>query len=359
MDAYRVFISYSHQDREQATHLVSVLPAGVVPMWDMDLAAGRGFTDQIKAFIAHSHVFLLFMGANSTDRSSWVHQEIGYATALNVPILPVTTGALPSGIIHTLQAVRLTSDLANASEKLTIGLFEQLVDSARERPATFECPEDNLRRAMMLAEYAEQVRRMGWYGRLRQKASLTSFHLPTRGPKDPIWRRYFPAAVHEGPYLFECLQAERVSLERHARHEGCRLIIDPASEYTRTYGKHGNDSIAARVSTLLAFLEDRTVEDVRVAVNKDIGRQQSLTVVGDWFSSEAVSSGANRILREALFTRHAHTVREQVREFDDEFHELLRASGWAEENSRQRASEYLRSYLDELAGAQGTPGQLS
>ena len=44
------------------------------------------------------------------ERRGWVHQEIGYAVAMNVPVLPVVEGEPPSGIIRTHEAVRLDKD---------------------------------------------------------------------------------------------------------------------------------------------------------------------------------------------------------------------------------------------------------
>ena len=97
------------------------------------------------------------------------------------------------------------------------------------------------------------------------------------------------------------------------------------------------------------FLEDTSAGEVIVALNSDPNRRQSLTLVGDWFSSEAVTSTMsateNRGLREALFTRHPKTVLRHLRDFDEDMKTLLAAEGWSEGNSRERAIGYLREYL--------------
>ena len=103
---YRVFISYSHQDAELVDRISSILEEnGLQPMLDSDFASGQGFTNQIKNFIAHSHVFMPVITKDSSNRG-WVHQEIGYAMALNVPVLPVCRGEMPGQMISHLQAIK-------------------------------------------------------------------------------------------------------------------------------------------------------------------------------------------------------------------------------------------------------------
>jgi len=110
MDSYRVFSSYSHEDVDLAESIAYALNEnGLTPLWDRHLSFGRGFESQIKSFIAHSHVFLPVITASSSVRG-WVHQEIGYATALRVPVLPVCQGRLPGEMLQMLHAVALGTD---------------------------------------------------------------------------------------------------------------------------------------------------------------------------------------------------------------------------------------------------------
>lgn len=86
---YRIFISYSHKDKDRAEKLAKTLKEnGLNPIYDKHFEGGFGFTDQIKKFIAHAHVFVPLITKSSSQRG-WVHQEIGYAAALNVPIMPI------------------------------------------------------------------------------------------------------------------------------------------------------------------------------------------------------------------------------------------------------------------------------
>ncbi|MBU1699014.1 MAG: toll/interleukin-1 receptor domain-containing protein [Candidatus Eisenbacteria bacterium] len=344
---YRVFISYSHTDRSIVDSLVQVLrDSGTYPMWDDDLVGGSGFSDQIQDFISNSHIFLPVLTQESKDRP-WLHQEIGYALALGKPIIPIALNALPDGIISGVQAIQLKDDLSDAQQKLTPALFRKHMTSIQEHPITYQCTDDNIRRAQLLAQHADSVSSIHQHGRVRQMASLTSFHLPGRGTKDPIWKKYYPATP-DNKILFDALRKERVALTEHAEIAGCSLILDPFDRLEEIYKRHGAGNVIARVNGLISFLKDDTVSNIEVAINDDREREISLTVVGDWFSSEAVSSGEKSILKEAVFTRCATEVRQHIEDFDERLEELLDSRGWHVESSRTEAISCLESYLENL-----------
>ncbi len=93
----RVFISYSHQDAVLAEKIVKAIIAnGMTPMWDKNFQFGFGFHQMIKTFISHSHVFLPIITESSNSRG-WVHQEIGYAVALNIPVPTRCSRGIASG----------------------------------------------------------------------------------------------------------------------------------------------------------------------------------------------------------------------------------------------------------------------
>ncbi len=349
---YRVFISYSHADRALVERLDSILRAADLdPMWDRDLTGGVAFKKEIADFIANAHVFLPLVTTNSVNRP-WSNQEIGYACALGKPILPVSTipGDL-QGMIAGLKAVFVTEDLADAAPKLTAEVVERLVQKACGNAATYECTENNTGRAMMLAEYADSVASLRKYGHVRQQASLTTFHLPDQGPGHSLWAHYFPRRTDDRA-LFRALGNERRAMEQHAAREGCRLIIDDTSLLASVYEEQGPDCVAPRVRGLLDFLVSRRDIPVEIAVSNDTNRQASLTILGDWFSSEAISSAVSvshrKGLREALFTRHQPTIQEQIRSFDLLFEDLLARLGWTKASSRDSAISYLNRYLSRL-----------
>jgi hypothetical protein len=339
-----VFISYAHADKEVVRRLVGLLAdLGVRPIWDEQLSPGDGFTDQIQNFITNCHVFLPVFTPASVERP-WTHQEIGFAMALGKPVLPVALGSLPVGIIGGIQALLLQPDLSDAPGRITAGTFRRLMTPPEDHTVTYQCTEDNARRALLLARLAEGILATQQHGTIRQRASLTSFHLPDRGVTDPVWRKYFPQDS-DNTNLFASLRRERRALEEHARMGGCRLMLDPFHLLEGVYRKHGPSTVSARVAGLLAFLRDESIADVVVAINDDEKRTRSMTIVGDWFSSEAVSSGEQGILRESVFTRCVTVVQQHTQEFEQRMEELLDARGWTERTSRTEAISYLSTHL--------------
>ena len=64
-----------------------------------------------------------------------MHQEIGYAMAHNVPVLPVVVGdALPGQMMQQLLAVRMEGNLAGLEERLSGSTVADLV-SRHQDPA--------------------------------------------------------------------------------------------------------------------------------------------------------------------------------------------------------------------------------
>lgn len=332
--------------------LVKVLEAlQLRPMWDEQLTPGAEFSPELLKFIVNCHIFLPFLTRSSVN-SSWLNQEIGFAVAVAKPILPVTLGESPSGIISGREAIELRKDLADAAEKITIEQIRRVVNGSKDRGATYESTDDNTQRAALLADYAESVSALDRFGQVRQRASLTTFHLPTHDPAHAIWNRYFVSASNQTT-LYRALHAERVALEMHAEREGCRLIIDPVKTVERVYRRHGPASVRARISGLLNFLRGRAVNDVVIAINNDPARYRSVTLVGDWFYSEAVTSAISgnelRGLKESLFTRHQQTVRREIDYFDQHLDDLLADRGWTRQSSRSEAIAYLETYLERSA----------
>jgi TIR domain len=120
MTGYRVFISYSHDETKLAQRIAAYLHGnGMLSLWDKDIAPGSGFHDEIKKFINYSHVFLPIITESSSARG-WVHQEIGYAMALNIPVLPVTVGRPPGEMLSGLQAIRLEDAEADIPPSLSV-----------------------------------------------------------------------------------------------------------------------------------------------------------------------------------------------------------------------------------------------
>src|SRR4051794_13507578 len=198
---YRVFISYSHDDMAPAQRVVDVLKAnGLTVLWDKDFAYGRGFHDQIKTFIAHAHVFLPVITARSSERG-WVHQEIGYALGLNVPVLPVAAEVLPGQMIDHLHAVRMDGDPERLKADLPLDVFDRLVSGAAEPlQALFQCAVQQEERSALIARYANDVLSLRQHGRVRHRGGLTAFDMPDKPVNNPLWRERYgtmPRSQHQ------------------------------------------------------------------------------------------------------------------------------------------------------------------
>jgi len=350
--ALRVFISYSHEDLDLVKRLVGILEDnGLRPMWDEQFVVGPSFSEQIKTYIAHAHVFMPVITESSSGRG-WVHQEIGYAMALNVPVLPVASGALPRMMLEGLKALVLDPILGDDDklhQKLSYEAFHDLAETRNDKSyALYSCADEPPQRAQMMARYADDVRSMGEYGCVRQKGALSSLHIPKETVDNSIWRQRY-GGFDRGTFHCEHQRNERLALEKHAREEGCRIIIDPSITYEQ-WGPHAR---RVRLATLVRFLDSMPDEKAQVAINENMARARSLTIVGDWFAAESVSGSILEGYKQTIFTRHAPSVASRVEVFDAEFNELLSNAGWTAETSRSLAIEELNTLIkkiDEDAG---------
>lgn len=357
MSLIRVFINYSHRNEELVEKIEKVLKAnGLTPMFDRNFAFGFGFHEQIKRFIGHAHVFLPVVTPKAAERG-WVQQEIGYAMAMNVPILPLAIGAVPGEMIGALHAVKLPRKIKEReldlrlSQLLIPPIFERLIQRKHNaHDAQYVCaalPED---RTTMMVEYAdgvediqEGVPELSTTSFVRQKGALSSFHIPDKPLSDEVWKqRYVP---HQRSAHHTRLQREeRRALTRHAARSGCRLIVEPDLQF-KEY-----DPIARRVrlESLVEFLKSGEVERVEIAFHRGTPGEQSLTIVGDWFLAESRVARPGHGYDQTIFTRHAPSMKPRIASFDEEFAYLLEECRFTAASSRCQAIGELRKIIDSL-----------
>jgi hypothetical protein len=344
---YRVFISYSHDDLILVQRIVEIINEnGLFPMWDKDFLFGHGFQDSIKTFIAHSHVFLPVITESSSKRG-WVHQEIGYAMALNVPVFPLALGTLPGEMIRELHAVQLDSNLCDLKEKLSKKNLTNLIcDYRKSSLALFQCAEHEEDRTMMMTKYAnevlqlESVLQLEAFGCVRQKGGLSSFQLPDQPIADPIWKKIF-GVEKQGEYYCNLLREERKVLERHARVSGCRIIINP---YLR-YEKYGEEARITRLENLAKFIDGMHRTKIQIAINPNIESENSI-IVGDWFAAESGAPQVGIGVSQTNFTRHAPSIQNKVESFEDEFVHLLENLNWSPKTSRDSARQLIQELIE-------------
>jgi hypothetical protein len=343
---YRIFISYSHEDQKLVEGIAEILDKnGLKPMWDKNFAFGQGFHEQIKNFIAHAHVFMPVL-TKTADARKWVHQEIGYSMALHIPVLPIAVEELPGEMIQQIHALRMEDNnpkslTKHLSKEIIEGLIELQASSSQALYVCADLPED---RARMMAAYADEVYALGEQDVVRQKGALSSFHIPTETIGNSVWRRRY-GLVKRSEEHCRCQRQERLSLQRHASVAGCKLIVNPSLQYE----KYGHDARLCRLEGLLKFLKEMDDSLCRVAIQEGLDPRVSVTIIGNWFSAESIAGSGGSGYRQTIFTRHAPTIMEKLRNFDDEFDELLGAVRVKPVDSRRWAIEVIEKTIADAA----------
>lgn len=320
---YRVFISYSHDDAQLARRLaVYLAERGATPLWDKNFAYGHGFHDQIKTFISYSHVFMPILTPTSRGRG-WVHQEIGYAMALNIPVLPIAVGEQPGEMLQGLQAAWLKDPAADLGQAPPAEAIDRLMGRQDDPShALYQSAEEAEHRSAMMRRYADEVRHLAEFGKVRQRGALSSFHIPDKTPAHQVWRDRYGKRP-KSAYHCELQRQERKALERHADRKGCKLLIYPDINYAR----YGSKARVTRLNSLIEFLTGMPDDKVEIARDRKRGGE-NVTIVGDWFSASSLSGEMEQGYRQTIFTRHGPTVRAQIHRFDEEFDEALAQNPW-------------------------------
>lgn len=162
---FRIFLSYAHADREKVEPICALLhDMGLAPVWDKDIAGGKAFDDGIRRQIAQAHVFMPLLTSRSHDRP-WVHQEIGYACGIGVPVVPVALGALPDGMLSGIQAICVKDDLSDLRQGIEHAGIESLVlpshaaGELERLGITTHLAEFSEERTRLLVRYAKETSR--------------------------------------------------------------------------------------------------------------------------------------------------------------------------------------------------------
>jgi hypothetical protein len=85
----KIFIAYSREDREYASHLASELvKRGLSPWIDDQIVVGADWLQNLEENITSSSAIIVIMTEDSRE-SEWVRRELGFAMQLNKPIFPI------------------------------------------------------------------------------------------------------------------------------------------------------------------------------------------------------------------------------------------------------------------------------
>jgi hypothetical protein len=173
---YRVFLSYAHSDLpivEQIGRLLEDL--GIELQWDRRIRPGEGFSNAIMDLISRSHIFMPVIAKNfSNNQNPWVHQEVGYAIALQIPVLPVSIDGLPSEMLSPYQALKVKADLSDFVDEFSKIDLDELVIPLSPKPfGIVEIADSPSERTKLVADGANWlVDKLGVYGLLRLQAKL-------------------------------------------------------------------------------------------------------------------------------------------------------------------------------------------
>jgi len=334
---YRIFLSYSHEDYELICRIEACLrEIGYQPIWDKDIHPGTVFSDAIRDLIGRSHVFMPILTANSQKRP-WVHQETGYARALNLPIVPIAFGKdLPSEMIAQLQAVSVQEDLSDFMIKIRAVNLERLVAPIPRKPeATVEIAEWTESRTDLLVKYASWVEELGVNGFVRYQDTYTSLSLPDVDIDAQIWRERDGSRVRSD-YLHHLQREERQVFHRLANKWGCRLILNPESVLDLPEPqKH-----ATRLIILMETLHQLPSDLVEIAFTLNT-QMSNLLFVGDYFCAESIARRTSGLVH-TVFNSHAPTVLQRARKFDEQFHQLCGDSPLTREQAINRLNNIIK-----------------
>jgi hypothetical protein len=333
---FRVFISYSRQNYALAEKLANRLrELKFEPVWDKTNPPGLPFLEEIKKQIAHAHLFIPLL-THESGHSNWVNHEIGYAMGRNVPVLPLSLGKLPEGMVAAVQA-EIADKVEDLFPRLTRIRINQLVRSA-QTIAVYECADLVEARTDAIINHCKEIETFSAEQAqpIRHQAAFGSFSLPSN-PRDPLWNsRYNGLAQGRTQHRITQLSQERTLLEEYALRFGCDLILYPNLSHLSKIATE------TRIQILKKFLQKML--DARAnarVVFDESALGQNLLIVGDWFSAESITPQREGY-RHTTITCHAPTVLKQLEEFDMQFR------GYPDRMSADRAILWLDEFLGAL-----------
>lgn len=252
----KVFISYSRTDRDQAiAGLLSQLlrARGVLVYFDEGQTRGVRITKLVGNDLRDCDAMIVLL-TDQSESSPWVNQEIGFASALYKPVLPVlisnnipTTGWLTG--VHTVEVNNWFR------ENIADGIIDDLSDlkeKSGEPPPSIIVGE--VERTRIIIEKIKDFRRSikkysGKTINLYERSALSIFSVGSKtAPSYP-------------PHYWEKLVEQRAEMEELLRHERVKLWLHMWPE-SRAYNSKARKQ---RLSDVKSWLENYP-DDGRVRV---------------------------------------------------------------------------------------------
>ena len=190
MYPYRVFVSYSHEDRVRSSGVTAHLrQLGLRPFSDVGTIPGQPFSEFVREQILSAHIFMPLVTDSSSVRA-WMHQATGFAIGSSIAVLPVLFGRRtdPATSALQVQGIQLHDDLSDIHEHLTLDIFENLAVRVREpESANYQIAAGSNGRLQLMIDRSAEVQRWGYYGRVRESSSLSLFSFPDAPHDSTSW----------------------------------------------------------------------------------------------------------------------------------------------------------------------------
>ncbi|MBF0345747.1 MAG: toll/interleukin-1 receptor domain-containing protein [Nitrospirae bacterium] len=339
MSRYRFFVSYARKDRKSAEVLVKQLEdGGHQVLWDSRLGAGRLFTAEIQKAIQRCHFFIPVISHNSLT-NSWVQQEIGYALACNVPLVPLVFDNIAEkvGMLMGIQGMVVKKSLIKhqLKDQLQRNNWGNLLRDAQTKSlAVFQCDSDDREKSRLIVASAQYVADQFSNVMVMQRSTLTSFSLPAQ-LEDDNWR-----GVNDKMRLYWLKPAERCALEELAKIGSCCLIIDPCYSLA---GYRLDINVAKLLTLRDFFLSNLENDRLRVVVQR-FDRSESEVIIEDHWMAHSAAVRTMATERETLSTWHAPTVRLYAETFQKEFDRLYEQQ--EESRGNRKSSKYAAELIN-------------
>lgn len=107
----KVFVSYAHEDRVRVAEIKRQLEIEFgfdVFLAHEDIAPTHQWVEEILSELKTCNVFIAFLTRYSNN-SDWTNQEVGFALARAIKIIPINAGANPHGFIGQFQALNFST----------------------------------------------------------------------------------------------------------------------------------------------------------------------------------------------------------------------------------------------------------
>ena len=131
----KTFISYPHSEKEVFEKLIPIIEECNIEVIHINKPiTGVSFSNQIKTSIASSDIFMPLITEESSKRG-WPHQEIGFANALNIPVILLTTYNFHTGgMLQEEMHVLKIDDEIETFKQLLIKTISEILTKFPKKP---------------------------------------------------------------------------------------------------------------------------------------------------------------------------------------------------------------------------------